>query len=109
MSDIDVTDLTPAQVLTALYNASHPLGLGILNPTSGTDLTVYQAQHVLDQTHAKNGRLQAPDRPVYVDYLQGRVIKTRIGGDTVDPRMYDRDNGTGAAARAIAALRSNPA
>uniref|UniRef100_A0A6C0CAZ2 Uncharacterized protein n=1 Tax=viral metagenome TaxID=1070528 RepID=A0A6C0CAZ2_9ZZZZ len=33
----------------------------------------------------------------YADYICGRVIKTDIySEDTVDPSMYDRDNGAGA-------------
>lgn len=38
----------------------------------------------------------------YFDYLKGRVMKVSISGDSLDPRLYDRDNGQGAAARALA-------
>jgi hypothetical protein len=41
----------------------------------------------------------------YIDYFQGRVIKTDLRGDAIDPRLYDRDNGAGAAERAVATLR----
>ena len=41
----------------------------------------------------------------YFDYLQGRVMKVRIQGDELDPRLYDRDNGEGAAEQAIWVLR----
>jgi hypothetical protein len=41
----------------------------------------------------------------YIDYFQGRVIKTDLRGDAIDPRLYDRDNGAGAAERAVAKLR----
>ena len=39
----------------------------------------------------------------YFDYLKGRVMKIDLSGDSeLDPRLYDRDNGAGAAERAIA-------
>lgn len=38
---------------------------------------------------------------IYFDYLQGRVMKVDLAGDELDPRLYDRDNGEGAARRAI--------
>jgi hypothetical protein len=40
----------------------------------------------------------------YFDYLQGRVMKVSLEGDELDARLYDRDNGEGAAAEAISAL-----
>lgn len=42
----------------------------------------------------------------YFDYLKGRVMKVRIEGDELNPRLYDRDNGQGAAARVIEHLRA---
>lgn len=95
MNDIDLTGLNTADVLAALYNASQPLGLGFLNPASNRPLTSAQAQQILDDN---------PHR--YFDYLNGRVMKVDLNGDHLDPWLYDRDNGTGAAARAIAALRT---
>lgn len=37
----------------------------------------------------------------YPDYVNGRVIKADLRGDTLDPRLYDRDNGEGSAERAL--------
>lgn len=37
----------------------------------------------------------------YFDYLHGRVMKVGLSGDTLDPRLYDRDNGKGAALAAL--------
>ncbi|AKI80656.1 hypothetical protein QJ850_gp043 [Acanthamoeba polyphaga mimivirus] len=43
----------------------------------------------------------------YADYICGRVIKADIySDDTVDPRMYDRDNGQGAFKRVVDSLQS---
>lgn len=33
--------------------------------------------------------------PHFIDYFQGRAIKTNISGDTVDTSNYDRYNGNG--------------
>jgi hypothetical protein len=42
------------------------------------------------------------------DYLHGRVMKVDLSGDSFDPWLYDRDNGEGAASRAIAKMRPTP-
>lgn len=86
---IDISGINKAAVLAALYNASKPQGLGILHFTP-EDMTVQEATELLTQTN-------------YFDYLKGRVMKIALDGDTLDPRLYDRDNGDGAA---IAALKS---
>jgi hypothetical protein len=44
----------------------------------------------------------------YIDYFDGRCIKTDISKDTADPRLYDRDAGAGAFARAVARVRAVP-
>lgn len=89
---IDVSGLNPGAVLAALYNASQPLGMGALH-YDPTPMTVDQAAEILAERN-------------YFDYLKGRVMKVEIptDGGTLDPRLYDRDNGVGAAARAIALL-----
>ncbi len=43
----------------------------------------------------------------YFDYLHGRVMKIQIQGDILNPRLYDRDNGPGAAANVIRELRES--
>lgn len=75
--------------LAALYNASSPRGLGRLS-APGEVMTVSQAAALLKQQ-------------TYFDYLRGRVMKVDLSGDALDPRLYDRDNGEGAAARALEA------
>ena len=85
---IDISRKDPAAVLVALYNASKPLGMGILQFTPG-NMSLEEARHLLAQSR-------------YFDYLHGRVMKVTIEGPTLNPWLYDRDNGQGAAARAIA-------
>jgi hypothetical protein len=87
---ISIEGLDPALVLAGLYNAARPQGMGFLqyNPEP---LTVAQATELL--AHQKS-----------FDYLAGRVMKLTIE-DPLEPRLYDRDNGEGAALMVIASLR----
>ncbi len=41
----------------------------------------------------------------YIDYYDGRCIKTDLSGDSVNPYLYDRDAGQGAFARIVAGFR----
>ena len=78
--------------MCALYDNSKPLGMGLLHytpePMSREDAEAMLAEHA------------------YFDYCRGRVMKVDLSGGTLDPRLYDRDNGPGAAQFAIDMLRS---
>jgi hypothetical protein len=90
MKEISLIGLDKGEVLAALYNASKPLGLGALHfrPTA---MSPAEARELLAE-HS------------YFDYLHGRVMKVDLSGDTLRAHLYDRDNGDGAAHRAIAHL-----
>ena len=77
-----------ARALKALYNASKPLGLGALqfDPKPMTDS---EAKQIIDSGQT------------YFDYLKGRIMKVNLEGDTFDPWLFDRDNGQGAAEKAL--------
>ncbi len=88
---IDISGLDKAVVLAALFNASQQLGMGFLDSSGAKDMTVEDArQYVSQQT--------------YFDYLRGRVMKVDLSKDSFDPWGFDRDNGPGAAKRAIDSL-----
>ena len=98
---INISGLDKAEVLQALYGATRPLTMGIF----------YDKPDMLsDDQAAELIRLgQAGDlgrRPMYFDYVGGRPIKSDLSGDEFDPRLFDRDAGQGAAARAIEELRA---
>jgi hypothetical protein len=81
---VSIKGLNKAEVLAVLHNASRPLGMGFLqyNPKP---ITQEEAQKMLD-----SGRK-------YFDYVNGRVMKISLGSDdTIDPPLYDRENGDGA-------------
>mgnify|MGYP001590687272 FL=1 len=92
MSKIALSGLNKADVLAALYNASKPQGMGFMHYDS-KPMTREEAEGLLKQT-------------TYFDYLKGRVMKVNLAGDELDTWGYDRDNGQGAAERAIAELRT---
>ena len=87
MAKINLQDLDKAVVLAALFNASKPQGMGFLH-YDPTPMSVEEAREELKDC-------------AYFDYLQGRVMKIDLSGDTLDPWLYDRDNGDGAAEKAI--------
>ena len=90
MSDkLNERGLTRVQILAALYNASRPQGMGFLH-YDAKPMTELDAQRLLDEN--KEG---------YFDYLYGRVMKVCLGRPGVEVRLYDRDNGPGAAQRAV--------
>lgn len=41
----------------------------------------------------------------YIDYFQGKVIKTDLKDDDVDPWLYDRDAGEGAFAKVVNVMK----
>ena len=60
--------------------------------TTDMDLT----QHELALRCIKNG---------YIDRFNGRVLKMDLRGPTLDGRLYDRENGNGAAERIVKFIR----
>ncbi len=90
MSTISIKGVDKAAILAALYNASRPQGMGFLHydpePMSA-DVARKLLQHSTE-----------------FDYLKGRVMKVDLGGDELNTWGYDRDNGDGAALRAIGEL-----
>lgn len=89
---VDISNKDKAEVLAALYNNSHPHGLGFLqyNPEP---MTIEQARELLQQT-------------TYFDYLNGRVMKISLESNTVHTWGYNRDNGNCAAEHAISQCRN---
>jgi hypothetical protein len=92
---ISLAGLDKAAVLAALYNAAKPQGMGFLQ-YDPAPMQIEEATALLRVS-------------TYFDYLKGRVMKVDLSRDELDPRLYDRDNGSGAAERAIEAMkRSGP-
>ena len=80
--------LTKAEVLCALYNNAKSQGIGLLICEKG-NMTIKQAEKLLSETQT-------------FDYIKGRVLKVDLTDDAgFEEWLYDRDNGEGAAQRAI--------
>jgi len=87
---ISIKGLNKAEVLKNLYNNSKVQGMGFLQAKEG-EMQTEEAEELLKQT-------------MHFDYLYGKVMKVDLSGDKFDPHLYDRDNGNGAAERALLPL-----
>lgn len=85
---IDIKGLKKAVVLKTLYDHSRVQGLGFLQAVPEGTVTISHCEELLKDYK-------------YFDYLYGRVLKIDLSKDELDERLYDRDNGSGAAQRAI--------
>lgn len=94
---IDIRGIDKATLLAALVNAAKPAGRGRLHD-DGKPMTREEAVAWIVEV----GRF-GPE--LYFDYVKGRPIKVYLERDTLEERLYDRDQGEGAAARVVAALR----
>ena len=92
---MNIAGLDKAEVLAALYNGSRQQGMGFLDTLDEQWMTVKQAREELENNERG-----------YFDYLHGRVMKISLRGDEIDTRLYNRDNGEGAAEAIINELRS---
>jgi hypothetical protein len=90
---IDIGNYSKAQVLAALFNASKQQGMGFMHTEGQKDITVEEAELII-----------AAEPCMYFDYVRGRVMKVDLQGDAFHPELYNRDNGPGAAERAIASI-----
>ena len=98
---IDISKLDKAEVLAALYNDSKQQGMGFMHSRGAVGMSKEDAAKEIEAVKRERGEGKVSIR---FDYLHGRVMKVELGGDTLDPWLYDRDNGQGAAARALEPL-----
>jgi len=87
--NINIKDKNKAEVLSKLFNASKPQGMGFLQPHNDP-MEIEEAQNLIDE-----GIL-------YFDYIRGRVMKIDLSSDELNTTLYDRDNGEGAGELALA-------
>ena len=87
---INIANMNKAEVLAKLFNSSKQQGMGFLDSSGASEMSLSEAQEVIDSGQT------------YFDYLRGRVMKVDLSGDEFSPALYDRDNGEGAAAAALA-------
>jgi len=101
--------LTIAETVARLYNASRVQGMGYLQAKPGKMTAITAAEEVALHSRpvnwANGAYSETPVNEISFDYLHGKVMKVRFIGDSsdFDPFLYDRDNGEGAALRAVTA------
>ena len=95
MNTVDISGIEKPALLAALYNASNQLGMGFMHQRGQTGMTNEQAASEIE------------NQGLSFDYLHGRVMKVDLEGNEMYVRLYDRDNGEGAAARVIDSLRES--
>lgn len=105
MAMVNIKGMDKAEVLLALWQASQMQGMSFLGFLASGELTLEQAQWEVQER--KHIGFDGKDS-IYFDYLNGKVMKVDLGQDEFDSRLYDRDNGEGAAQRAIDKLRNSP-
>jgi len=88
---VDISGIDKVALIKALFYNAKPLGMGFLH---------YDAKHSLSDDEAENLVRSG------TDYVKGRVMKINVSDDTVYTRLYNRDNGPGAAEKVIERLRS---
>jgi len=75
MNSIDISGINKADLLAALFNCSKVQGLGHLQPGCNNEMTVEKAQDIINS--------QTDD--MYFDYVNGRVLKTDLSSDSLNP------------------------
>ena len=90
MTTINISGLDKSKVLAALFNASKQQGMGFMHSEGRAGMSDKEASELLKETND-------------FDYLRGRVMKLCIE-DNLYVGLYDRDNGKGAAERALEPL-----
>jgi hypothetical protein len=90
MTMLNIKNISKADILATLYNATTQ-GVGKFKSTAH-HMTVAAAQKLLDRGNT------------CFDHIQGKTVKIRLIGDTLSTVLYDRENGQGAAAFALADL-----
>lgn len=90
---VKTTGIPKTKVLAALFNNAKTQGLGVLQ---------FRANHIMDEAEAAKILETTND----FDYLEGRVLKVNLSNDDgFEEWLYDRDNGSGAAQRAIDSIK----
>jgi len=106
---VSIKDIDKAKLLAALYNRARPQGLGFLH-FSPQDMTVEEARKQLEEGYDHRKQFgEFGSKPMFFDYLNGRVMKVNLNGDKMDTWGYNRDNGEGVAEKIITSLRNEKA
>lgn len=98
--NINIKDLDKAEVLACLFNHAKFRGMQLLDE----EYQVKADKIIMTVTQAKE--IIAMNNNLHFDYVWAKAIKTNLSGDEIDPGIYDREHGQGAAEAAIQTIRN---
>lgn len=101
---VNVKGLDRAELLAALYNATHAVGLGVRDDLR-RDMTVAEARQRLHERRSELGPLRRHGLLATFDWVAGRPIKCDVDQDEIDFDVYDNVAGPGTGARVVQQLR----
>lgn len=95
---IDISNKDKGAVLAALYNASIPVGMGIIeyNPATWDErMGNYYLEHIAEKDSYGN---------INLHYVMGRLVRCRFEGNLVKVALYNLETEQGLAQKAIATV-----
>ena len=105
---VDIEGIPKFVVLTALYNASRPVGSGWLRATHGPlDMNFELAAWIVENSSLIPGRclfdglVHECDNPLYFYELYGRPLRVDLSEDEFDANEFDQLNGGSGTAKQI--------
>jgi hypothetical protein len=88
--NISIANLDRVELLKKLWTNMKPAAFFSMNNVPSPSFSEYNAREAV-----KN----------YIDYFDGRCIKTDLSKDEIDPWAYDRDAGVGTFKRIVDSMR----
>ena len=92
MTDIDIKGINKTDLLKELWINSKIAGFYNQHSIQSPDYDIIKAKEAVTK---------------YIDYFQGRVIKSDISQDVANTWRYDRDMGEGSFKKCVDKLRNN--
>jgi hypothetical protein len=93
-SEVNISGLDKITLLQRLFDRAKPRGRGFEHHNPNNTLSPEAAQMIIENGNGE------------IDYLFGRVMKVHVAGDTLNTRLFNRDNGAGVAEQVVQNLRA---
>lgn len=107
---LDISGIDKADLLAAIFNrARRTQGMGFLQANAGPKV-MDKASAIVAMGHGDDPARMFPEIcevNMNFDYLYGRCLKVKLGGDTMRTDLFNRDHGSGALEEVVKQLREN--